>query len=82
MNHAREITATVVGAAIGGLAGYLFFTERGRSVRRQMERGLEDLPGEFTEFRNAITEAAGLASEGWTLLTDALGPRGKLPTGD
>ena len=33
MNNSRAVAATVVGAVIGGLAGYLFFTERGRAFK-------------------------------------------------
>ena len=51
MNNSRELAATIVGAVIGGIAGYLFFTERGRSVRRQIETALGDLSRELLSFR-------------------------------
>jgi gas vesicle protein len=79
MNHAQEMAATIVGAVIGGVAGYLFFTERGRSVRRQIEPALEDFSRELMSFRNTVQEAAGVASEGWKLLTDTLGEGGQPP---
>ena len=80
MNHSREMAATIVGAVIGGVAGYLFFTERGRSARRQIETALEDFSRELLSFRNAVQKAAGVADEGWNLLNDAFGERGKPPT--
>jgi len=73
MNNSRELAATLVGAAIGGIAGYLFFTERGRSVRRQIEPALEDLARELSSFRTTVQKASGVASEGWKLLNEALG---------
>ena len=77
MNNSREMAATLVGALIGGLAGYLFFTERGRRVRRQIEPALEDFSREFMSFRNTVQKTAGAANDGWKMLTDALGEGGK-----
>ena len=79
MNNLREMAATIVGAVIGGVAGYLFFTERGRSVRRRIEPALEDFSHELMSFRNTVQEAAGVANEGWKLLNDTLGEGGKPP---
>jgi hypothetical protein len=64
---------------VGGVAGYLFFTEHGRTLRRQMEPALEDITRELNSFRITVQKAAGVANEGWKLLNDALaepgGPR-------
>jgi hypothetical protein len=79
MDKSREMAATIVGAVIGGVAGYMFFTERGRSVRRQIEPALDDFSRELVSFRNAIQKAAGLANEGWKLLHDMLGEGGNQP---
>jgi gas vesicle protein len=79
MDKSRELAATIVGAVIGGVAGYLFFTERGRSVRRQIEPALEDFSREIISFRNAIQTAAGVANDGWKLLHDTLGEGGNPP---
>lgn len=79
MNDSREMVATIVGAVIGGVAGFLFFTERGRRLRRQIEPALKDFSREFRSFRNTVQEAAGVAGEGWTLLNDALDEGGKAP---
>src|SRR6202521_4623572 len=80
MNNSRELAATIVGAVIGGVAGYLFFTERGRSARRQIETALEDFSRKLMSFRNTVQKAAGVANEGWNLLNDTFGERGKPPT--
>ena len=73
MNNSREMLVTLAGAVIGGVAAYLFFTERGRSVRRQMEPALDDLSRELMSFRATVQKAGGVASEGWKLVNDALG---------
>jgi hypothetical protein len=70
------VTATVVGAIIGGVAGYLFFTERGRALRRQIEPALDDIARELNSFRGTVQRAAGVANEGWRLLNEALGDGG------
>ena len=73
MNNQRELAATLVGAVIGGLAGYLFFTDRGRSVRRQIEPAIDDFTRELMSFRTTVQKATGVASEGWKLLNEAIG---------
>ena len=80
MNNSRDMAATIVGAVIGGVAGYLFFTQRGRSARRQIETALEDFSRELLSFRNSVQKAAGVVSEGCNLLNDAFGEREKPPT--
>lgn len=73
MNNSRDMAATIVSALVGGVAGYLFFTERGRSVRRRIEPALEDFSCDLVSLRNTVQEAAGIASESWKLLNDTLG---------
>jgi hypothetical protein len=72
----QAIMAAAVGAVIGGIAGYMLFTERGRTLRRQLEPALEDLVRELNHFRGTVTRAAGVASEGWKLLNEAIGDSG------
>ena len=77
MDNSRAMAATVVGAVIGGVAGYLFFTDHGRRMRRQLEPALEDFSRELMSFRATVQKAAGVANEGWKLLNDALGEGGQ-----
>ena len=72
-DNSRTMTATVVGAVVGGIAGYLFFTENGRRLRRQVEPALEDLMRELDSFRGTVQKAAGVVAEGWSVLNEALG---------
>ena len=73
MSNSRALAATVVGAVIGGMAGYLFFTEQGRALRRQLEPALDDFAHELMSFRATVQKAAGVPNEGWKLLHEALG---------
>jgi hypothetical protein len=62
----------MVGVVLGGIAGYLFFTEHGRRLRRSLEPALEDLSRELSSFRVTVQRAAGVANEAWKLLNDTL----------
>lgn len=77
--NSRDVAATLTGAIIGGIAGYLFLTERGRRVRQQIEPALEDLARELTSFRSTMHNASGVASEGWKTLSDAFGETKSAP---
>jgi len=69
----------VAGAVIGALAGYIFFTDRGRAVRYSNEPALEDLRRELVQFRSTMQKLAGVANEGWELLNDTIGSVGRQP---
>jgi len=73
MDNSRALAATVLGAVVGGVAGYLFFSDRGRSLRRQIDPMIDDFARELTSFRSTVQKASGVASEGWKLLNEALG---------
>jgi hypothetical protein len=72
-DNSRAMAATIVGAVVGGIAGYLFFTDSGRAWRRQVEPALEDIVRELNSFRGTVEKAAGVASEGWKVLNEVLG---------
>ncbi len=70
----RAVAATILGGVIGGVLGYLFFTAKGRTLRRQhIEPALEDIARELNSFRATFEKAAGIATEGWKLFGEALG---------
>ena len=75
-DRAQTFAATVVGAVIGGVAGYMLFTEEGRRLRRQVEPALEDIARELSHFRGTVTRAADVAAEGWKLFNEALAEPG------
>jgi gas vesicle protein len=75
-DNSRAVMATIVGAIVGGAAAYLFFTDAGRRLRRQIEPALEDVARELNSFRGTVQKAAGVANEGWKLLNEAIGEGG------
>ena len=64
---------TVAGAVVGAAAGYLFFTDHGRHLRRQFEPMLDDVARELNHFRGTVQKAGDMASEGWRLFNAAFG---------
>jgi hypothetical protein len=72
----RTCAATTVGAILGAIVGYMFFTERGQAMRRQLETTLDDLGPELNRLGTTVNRAAGVASESWKLLNDTLGKSG------
>jgi len=72
MNNWRVLGASFVGAVAGGVAGYLFFTDAGRRVRRQIEPALNDFAREFASFRETAVKASAVATDSWKLVTEAL----------
>jgi gas vesicle protein len=75
----RACAVSMVGAVIGAAVGYLFFTDRGRELRRQLEKTLETLEPELSHFSGTINRTASVASEGWKLLNEALGESSRAP---
>lgn len=78
-DNSRALAATLVGAVVGAAAGYLFFTEHGRWLRRQFDPALDDFQRELGHFRGTVNKAAGVASDGWRLLNEALGESSSHP---
>ena len=65
MTEDRTVGVMLGGAVVGALAAYLFFTERGRALRRQIEPKLEDFAQELGRFRGDVQRAISVATEGW-----------------
>ena len=72
-DHSRAVTAAILGAVGGGVAAYLLFTDRGRALRRELEHAIEGTAAELNSLRGAVQKTAGLAIDGWKLLTEAVG---------
>ena len=75
-DRSRTLAATVAGAVVGGVAGYMIFTPQGRELRRRIEPALEDLARELNSFRNALARAGGMANQGWRMVNEVLDETG------
>ena len=78
-DRGRVLGATLVGAAIGGLAGYLFLTESGRTLRQELEPKLDNVLAEVRRLRAAILKVKEAAREGQRSLDEVLGEKEESP---
>ena len=72
-DNSQTLAATMVGAVLGGIAGYLFFTERGRTLRRQLEPAIDEIACELNSLRSTVQKVSAVANEGWSVLNEAMG---------
>jgi gas vesicle protein len=54
----------LVGAVVGAAVGYLFLTNRGRTLRDRIEPAIEDLQREFKRFQGTIEQVGRMAGDG------------------
>jgi len=73
----------MVGAVIGAAVGYLFFTDRGRSIRDRMEPRMDDLRQEFGRFQRTLEKDGEMATEGMRVVQEFNSARSQsqYPTG-
>jgi uncharacterized membrane-anchored protein YhcB (DUF1043 family) len=70
--QSKAALVAIGGAVVGGVVGYLCFTEQGRSMRRNLEPKLDEMLHELEAFRATMEKTADVASQGWTLLNSVL----------
>ena len=71
MNERTAVMAGgLVGALVGSLAGYLFFTERGRDARDRLEPALDNLRREFVRFQGTIEKVGQMANDGMRMVDE------------
>jgi len=71
VNESRVIVAgALAGALIGAAAGYLFFTDVGKSVRNRIEPAVEDLRREFGRFQKTIEKIGEMANDGLRVVNE------------
>jgi gas vesicle protein len=78
-DRGRVLGATLLGAAVGGLAGYLFLTESGRALRREFEPKLDNALAEIRRLRGAILKLKEAAREGQRSFDEVLGQKEESP---
>ena len=71
--RSRVLTATFLGAVIGGVWGWLYLTESGRRVREQIDPRLDAFINEITKVRGTVQKARTAADEGWRSLSEMTG---------
>ena len=71
--RSKVLMATLVGAVVGGVYGWLYMTEHGRRVRDQIEPKLDDFMSELTRVRGTVEKARSAANEGWRSLNEVTG---------
>lgn len=71
--RSRVLTATVLGAIVGGVWGWLYLTANGRRVRSQIEPKLDDFMRELANVRGTVEKARTAANEGWRSLNEVAG---------
>jgi len=71
VNESRVMVAgALAGALIGAAAGYLFFTDAGRSIRNRIEPAVEDLRREFGRFQKTIEKVGEMANDGLRVVNE------------
>ncbi len=78
-DKSRVLLASLAGAAIGGLLGYLYLTPEGRRLRSEIEPRLDEFSQEIRKLRSTVSKAQAGASESWRSLNEVVGERDQRP---
>jgi hypothetical protein len=68
-DRARVTLSACIGAAAGGLVGFLLFTDRGRRVREDFGAQLASIGEEFGRVNGAVDSLRAAAGSGWGRLS-------------
>ena len=71
--RSRVLLSALLGAALGGVAGYLYLTEQGRYVRGRIEPALDSIVTELERARATGEKVREVAREGQQTLHDLVG---------
>jgi hypothetical protein len=74
-DRARVVTAGCIGAALGGLWGWLYLTASGGAVRSRVGPALDRLTDDIREARATADKARAAVQEARRALNDAGAPR-------
>lgn len=78
MNDRSLIAVSIlVGAALGGAAGFLLLTDRGRRLRRELGPQLDELVAEARRLQEVVARVRETAAEGWRSVADFVGDLGE-----
>ena len=76
-DQTRLCAGASVGALVGALVAYLFFTEGGRRMRDRMEPAVDDLMREFHKFRRTLEKVGDMANDGLRAFNEFQAARGE-----
>ena len=71
--RSRVLLTSLLGAALGGVVGYLYMTENGQRVREQIEPALDTIGSELQRARDAGAKVKDVAKEGQQTLDSIVG---------
>ncbi len=71
--RSRVLLASLLGAALGAVVGYLYMTESGQRVREQIEPALDAIGSELRRARDAGEKVKEVAREGQQTLNSLVG---------
>jgi gas vesicle protein len=71
----RVLVASLAGAVVGAVVGFLYFTDGGRRLRDELEPRLDDVAKEIRRLRSTVTKAQAVANEGRRSLNELIGER-------
>jgi gas vesicle protein len=80
--RSQVVGATLAGAAIGALVGYLFFTASGRRLRGEIEPKVLEASREIARIRGAVTQAYAAFEDGRRSLERLAGEPARWPVYD
>lgn len=78
MNDRSVIALSILaGAVLGGAAGFLLLTDRGRRLRHELGPQLDELVAEARRLQEAVARVRETAAEGWRSVADFVGDLGE-----
>ena len=78
-DRARVVGATLAGALLGGVVGYLYMTRQGRELREAIEPRLDDLLAEVRRLRQAAGKLRAVVAEGRQSIDEVVGRSERAP---
>ena len=71
--RSRVLLSSLLGAALGGVVGYLYLTDKGRQVREQIEPTLDTIASELERVRATGDKVRQAVHEGERTLHNLVG---------